>query len=160
MLLVIFQVFVIDILTLHLTVFLFFLKKMSWHKNYICRKKKYNYKNNYKNTYVYIYIISIYVYIYIYIYLLFTSIKKLVSPSFVVQQVLLNDFLDGDPKPKKPKRSDRILRSNINSIVNCMKYVLSEIVKVEGFAFTGLFFLISKKGAKYNNGENTDDRYV
>ena len=39
MLLVIFQVFVIDILTLHLTVFLFFLKKMSWHKNYICRKK-------------------------------------------------------------------------------------------------------------------------
>ena len=41
-----------------------------------------------------------------------------------------------------------------------MKYVLSEIDKVEGFACTGLFLLISKKAAKYNNGKNTDDRYV
>ena len=84
---------------------------------------------------------------------IFTSIKK---------PVLLNDFLDVDPKPKKPKRSsyDRILRSNTNSIVNCMKYVLSEIEKVEGFVCKGLFLLISKKGAKYNNGENTDDMYV
>ena len=41
-----------------------------------------------------------------------------------------------------------------------MKYVLSEIDQVERFVCKGLFLLISKKGAKYNNGENTDDRYV
>ena len=71
MLLVIFQVFVIDILTLHLAVFLFFLKKMSWHKNYICRKKNTNTKITTKiHMYIYIYIISIYVYIYIYIFFL------------------------------------------------------------------------------------------
>ena len=41
-----------------------------------------------------------------------------------------------------------------------MKYVLSKIDKVEGFAFKKLFLLILKKGTKYSNGENTDDRYV
>ena len=73
---------------------------------------------------------------------------------------MVNQFLDGDPKLKKPRRSsyDRILRSNTNSVVNCMKYVISEIDKVAGFTCKGLFLLVSKKGAKYNNGENTDDR--
>ena len=41
-----------------------------------------------------------------------------------------------------------------------MKYVLRKIDEVEGFAFKKLFLLILKKGTKYNNRENTDDRYV
>ena len=41
-----------------------------------------------------------------------------------------------------------------------MKYVVSEIGKVAGFACKELFLLVWKKGAKFNNGENTDDRYV
>ena len=41
-----------------------------------------------------------------------------------------------------------------------MEYILSEIDSVEGFACKGLFLLISKKGAKCNNGENTDQRYA
>ena len=65
MLLVIFQVFVTDILTLHLTVFLFFFL-MSWHKNYICIKKIQLQKQLQK----YIYICNIYLSIYIHFFFL------------------------------------------------------------------------------------------
>ena len=41
-----------------------------------------------------------------------------------------------------------------------MKYVVSDIDEVAGFTCKGLLHLVSKKEAKYNNGESTDGRYV
>jgi len=66
----------------------------------------------------------------------------------------------GLPKPKKAKRSnyERLLKENKNSVVNSLKFAVSEIDKIDGFQCNGFGVVVFRIGAKYNDGNNEFNR--